>query len=131
MTASGSTDTFIAAAVFTSMGIAYCYMYWWDVSMVSGGPLQAIGRVFCVQDWGLRPSYAMLRQTTMLPSGGWYYAAIALDCVLRFVWIFSLVPILAHNQAESGSTYSGVVTGKLLFALGAVEVASHPADSFV
>jgi hypothetical protein len=44
-------------------------------------------------DWGLgRPSYGFLGPRLMFPNKFYYYGVMALDLVLRFLWVQSLIP---------------------------------------
>jgi len=53
------------------------YSFTWDVYM----------------DWGLgRPRYGFLGPRLMFPNKFYYYAVIAADLVLRFMWVQSLIP---------------------------------------
>ncbi|KAL7562323.1 hypothetical protein ACA910_016389 [Epithemia clementina (nom. ined.)] len=59
------------------------YSFGWDVYM----------------DWGLgRPKHAFLGPRLMYPQKGAYYAIIALDLVLRFAWVLTLIP--PHTGAK-------------------------------
>jgi xenotropic and polytropic retrovirus receptor 1 len=53
------------------------YSFWWDV----------------VMDWGLgRRDYQFLGPRLMYPHRSTYYAVIAADLVLRFMWVLTLIP---------------------------------------
>ena len=53
------------------------YSFSWDVLM----------------DWGLgRPKFALLGPRLMFPNKFYYYAVMAADLVLRFMWVQSLIP---------------------------------------
>ncbi len=54
------------------------YIYWWDVNM----------------DWGLGwKEHGYLRKHLMFKRKAYYYGAIVIDFVLRFLWMYQLVPI--------------------------------------
>ena len=53
------------------------YSFWWDINM----------------DWGLgRIEYNLLGPRLMYPKRSMYYAIMALDLVLRFAWVLTLIP---------------------------------------
>ena len=53
------------------------YSFWWDINM----------------DWGLgRIEYNFLGPRLMYPKRSMYYAIMALDLVLRFAWVLTLIP---------------------------------------
>jgi hypothetical protein len=53
------------------------YSFWWDVNM----------------DWGLgRPEYNFLGPRLMYPKRSMYYIFMAMDLVLRFAWVLTLIP---------------------------------------
>ena len=53
------------------------YSFWWDINM----------------DWGLgRIEYKLLGPRLMYPKRSMYYAIMALDLVLRFAWVLTLIP---------------------------------------
>jgi hypothetical protein len=54
------------------------YIFWWDVNM----------------DWGLgNKEYGYLRKHLMYKKKGYYYGAIVVDFLLRFLWMYQMVPI--------------------------------------
>lgn len=59
---------FVAATLFAT---------WWDV----------------VQDWGLgNPEHGFLHERQMYPKRAYYYVAMVTDLLLRFAWVYSLIP---------------------------------------
>ena len=53
------------------------YSFWWDV----------------VMDWGLgQREYQFLGPRLMFPARSTYYAVMAVDLVLRFLWVLTLIP---------------------------------------
>jgi len=54
-----------------------CLSFWWDV----------------VMDWGLgKLKYGLLNDRMMFPRKWYYYSAMVLDFLLRFLWVYTLVP---------------------------------------
>jgi xenotropic and polytropic retrovirus receptor 1 len=92
-----ATDIFqlFWVTIFVSSSL---YSFTWDVYM----------------DWGLgRPKHRFLNTRLMFPSRALYYSVIAIDLVLRFAWVLTLVPpesgasfaLPAYMTAVSLSTY--------------------------
>ena len=53
------------------------YSFWWDLNM----------------DWGLgKPKYGFLGPRLMYPRRSFYFGIMALDFVLRFAWVLTLLP---------------------------------------
>ena len=76
------SDVFQLFWMFAFIGSSL-YSFGWDVYM----------------DWGLgRRKYAFLGPRLMFPRKGAYYAIIAVDFVLRFAWVLTLIP--PHTGAK-------------------------------
>ena len=98
--------------VVAGMVVGYVYAFWWDV----------------VMDWGLGCPPSRILRTTILFDRWYYWVAVVADFVLRFVWVFSLLPVLTNQHAVDQHNPEKVigrpdkVTGRLLFVLGVAEV---------
>ena len=84
------------------MALGYVYAFWWDV----------------VMDWGCVSSTRANIIFVDMP--GCYWAPILVDFVLRFVWVFSLLPVLTQQHAEDVNQR----LAKVLPILGVAEVCS-------
>lgn len=72
------------------------YSFTWDVIM----------------DWGLgQPKYALLGPRLMYPHRSYYYAVMAADLVLRFMWVLTLVPPQSGAKFEIPQYLSAVSMG--------------------
>lgn len=69
------------------------YSYWWDVFM----------------DWGLgRRNYGGLGPRLMFPRKSYYYAVMAADLVLRFMWVLTLLPPQSGAKFELPAYLSAI-----------------------
>eukprot|EP00934_Nitzschia_sp_Nitz4_P000939 Nitzschia sp. Nitz4//scaffold98_size77359//32605//35181//NITZ4_005548-RA/size77359-processed-gene-0.16-mRNA-1//1//CDS//3329560757//939//frame0 len=83
--------------VFVSSSL---YSFAWDVCM----------------DWGLgKLDYQFLGPSLMYPQRSYYYAVIAVDLVLRFMWVLTLVPPSSGAKFEVPSYLSAVTMMLELF----------------
>jgi hypothetical protein len=83
LTLRSSRDDFIQRLWMLNFITSSLYSFWWDVYM----------------DWGLgRLNFNMLGPRLMYPSHTSYYVVMALDLVLRFAWVLTLVP--PHSGAS-------------------------------
>lgn len=72
------------------------YSFTWDVIM----------------DWGLgQPKYAFLGPRLMYPNRFYYYAVIAADIVLRFMWVLTLIPPQSGAHFEIPQYLTAVAMG--------------------
>jgi len=99
---------------------ATLFKWWWDV----------------VMDWGLQAlvlpynpvnddhAYPLLRQKLLFQHPLLYFVAIVVDLMLRFVWIFSLVPTSTVNSAFGPmfSVYLGSIEILRRFMWGLIRV---------
>jgi hypothetical protein len=66
------------------------YSFAWDVFM----------------DWGLgRKKYGYLGPSLMYPKRTWYFGIMAIDLVLRFMWVLTLIPPSSGAKFEVPSEY--------------------------
>ncbi|CAN0054746.1 unnamed protein product, partial [Ectocarpus sp. 6 AP-2014] len=95
-----STTTTVKILWFVMYVVSTLYTFSWDV----------------LQDWGLgHPVYGFLRKKRLFPRLSVYYAAVVLDLVLRFNWLYSLIPP-GHNPLPfiHSSTLPVVITTNVL-----------------
>ncbi|CAB1117872.1 unnamed protein product [Ectocarpus sp. CCAP 1310/34] len=95
-----STTTAVKILWFVMYVVSTLYTFSWDV----------------LQDWGLgHPMYGFLRKKRLFPRSSVYYAAVVLDLVLRFNWLYSLIPP-GHNPLPfmHSSTLPVVITTNVI-----------------
>eukprot|EP00752_Nemacystus_decipiens_P005274 g4784.t1 len=95
-----STTTAVKILWFVMYVVSTLYTFTWDV----------------LQDWGLgHPAYAFLRKKRLFSSPSVYYAAVVVDLLLRFNWLYSLIPP-GHNPLPfiHSSTLPVVITTNVI-----------------
>ncbi|CAM9832553.1 unnamed protein product [Pylaiella littoralis] len=95
-----STTTAVRILWFVMYVVSTLYTFSWDV----------------LQDWGLGyPAYGFLRKKRLFSNPSVYYAAVVVDFLLRFNWLYSLIPP-GHNPLPfiHSSTLPVVVTTNVI-----------------
>jgi hypothetical protein len=111
----GLDGVYIFLIVFATL-----YKWWWDVVMDWG--LEAL--VLPYDPYKNDHAYPLLRQKLLYGRPLWYVIAIVIDLMLRFVWVFSLVPTASVDSAFGPlfSVYLGSVEILRRFMWGLIRV---------